>query len=70
MIFNFTLFSTIKDEKLFSKENDFRPNGGKWFPFWEDMKLILFLQLFDDIRGWNLGAQFNFNSLDQKLTIR
>jgi len=33
---NFSLFGTIKDGKLFSKENDFPCNGGKWFPLWED----------------------------------
>lgn len=44
--FTFLLFGTIKDRKLFSKENDFSFNGGKRFPFWEDRKLTSFLQLF------------------------
>jgi len=29
------------------------------------MKLILFLQLFDDMVSWNLCVKFNFNSLDR-----
>ena len=35
----------VKDEKLFFKENSFHPNGGKWFLFWKDRKLIFLLQL-------------------------
>ena len=49
--FDFSLFGTIKDGKIFSKENDCYPNWGKWFPFWKNKKLIF---LFNSLMIWSV----------------
>jgi len=69
IIFQFPQFDTAMDGKLFFKENNFPFNGGKWFVFRVDGKLIFFVQLFDNMAGQNIGVVFNFNVLDRNLSI-
>ena len=69
IIFQFSVIWHGKGWKIIFQENDFSPNGGKWFSFWKDRKLNFLPQLFDDVISWNLGEKFKFNYLNWNMAI-